>query len=373
MQCQVPRRAMLTGMAAVAAGALLAACGQEPDYRRATETPTPAPTRILPTATPTLVPTGVVSTPTSVAAAAASVTPVVEYLWRAERGLTNPGSVAVDGKGNLYVTVKAYPHIVKLDSTGRPIASWGNGPGGSDGQFVIAGGGRIAYGIALDLQGNVYATDFNGRVQKFGPNGTFLMQFGAPGAGDGQFTYPLAVAVDGDGNVYVTDMSDRVQKFDKTGAFLAAWGSHGTDKGQLNGATGITVVTGGPSGVGAIFVTDTGNNRIVQFDLSGMFRGQWGSFGVGDGEFDGPQFPALDANRNLYIADSNNHRVQELNMRTNPGDFLARWGRHGSGEGQFDIAGGVAVDNRGNIFVTDVLNNRIQKFKPVVPAIPRST
>lgn len=368
------RRAVLAGFAATAAGALLAACGQEPDYRRATETPSPAPTRALPTATPTLVPTSVVFTPTPAAVSAASATPVVEYLWKAERGLMNPGGIAVDAKGNIYVTVKAFPHIIKLDSTGRPIGGWGEGPGGGDGQFVIAGGGRTAYGIALDLEGNVYATDFNGRVQKFDPSGKFLMQIGAPGAGDGRFTYPLAVAVDSDGNIYVTDISDRVQKFDRSGAFLAAWGSHGTDKGQLNGATGIAVATGGPVNLAnALFVADTGNNRVVQFDKAGALLGQWGGFGIGDGQYDGPQFPALDANQNLYIADSRNHRVQKLNMRTKPGEFLGRWGQHGGGEGQFDIAGGVAVDGRGNVFVTDVLNNRIQKFRPTVPAIPRSS
>src|SRR3546814_13744877 len=44
------------------------------------------------------------------------------------------------------------------------------------------------------------------------------------------------------------------------------------------------------------------------------------------------------------------------------GSFITTWGTYGNGEGQFDGAFGVAVDASGNVYVADTYNNRIQKF-----------
>ena len=38
------------------------------------------------------------------------------------------------------------------------------------------------------------------------------------------------------------------------------------------------------------------------------------------------------------------------------------WGNEGTDNGQFDFPSGVAVDIDGNVFVTDTQNHRIQKF-----------
>jgi DNA-binding beta-propeller fold protein YncE len=45
------------------------------------------------------------------------------------------------------------------------------------------------------------------------------------------------------------------------------------------------------------------------------------------------------------------------------GSFLGKWGSQGTGDGQFDLPAGVAVDGSGNVFVADSDNHRIQKFK----------
>ena len=60
-------------------------------------------------------------------------------------------------------------------------------------------------------------------------------------------------------------------------------------------------------------------------------------------------------------------------------EFLASWGEHGSGEGQLDRPSGIAFDADENVYVSDTLNHRVQKFsggRRVLPAyvgLPRLT
>ena len=103
-----------------------------------------------------------------------------------------------------------------------------------------------------------------------------------------------------------------------------------------------------------------GNNRIQKFDSTrNVFFTKWGSPGTGDGQFSGATGIALDSSGNLYVADTNNSRIQKFD---NTGTFLTKWGSYGSGNGQFYSATGIAVDGSGNIFVADPNGQRIQKF-----------
>ena len=55
---------------------------------------------------------------------------------------------------------------------------------------------------------------YNHRVQKFSPEGDFLVTIGEPGNGPGQFDRPTDAVVDREGNLYVVDFgNDRIQRF----------------------------------------------------------------------------------------------------------------------------------------------------------------
>lgn len=73
--------------------------------------------------------------------------------------------------------------------------------------------------IALDSSNNIYVVDSgNHRIQKFGPDLTFVKTIGQRGEGPGEFNYPQSIDIDSTGNIYVTDLgSRRIQILDTEG------------------------------------------------------------------------------------------------------------------------------------------------------------
>ncbi|MFH1961832.1 MAG: right-handed parallel beta-helix repeat-containing protein [bacterium] len=134
------------------------------------------------------------------------------------------------------------------------------------------------------------------------------------------------------------------------------WGSNGSGDGQFSGPHGVAVDTSGN-----VFVADSNNNRIQKFDSDGTFITKWGSSGSGDGQFSYPCGVAVDTSGNVFVADYSNNRIQKF---TPDGKFITKWGSNGSGAGQFSYPRTIAVDTSGNVFVADCGNNRIQKFAP---------
>ncbi len=221
------------------------------------------------------------------------------------------------------------------------------------------------------------------------PPPVFMTEWGSLGEAESQFGYwHFGIAVDGADAVYVADTAyHRIQKFDSSGTFLRMWGwgvqdgswefQHcasgcqagisGDDVGQLNNPHSLAA-----SGFGSIFVTDTHNNRIVEFDVDGNFQNQWGSwcsvyesgYDGCDGRFQQPWGVAVDPGGNVFVADSFNYRIQ---MFDNNGTLITKWGTPGSGPGQFDQPVYVAVDEAGSVFVADNFNDRIQKFTLAEP------
>lgn len=73
--------------------------------------------------------------------------------------------------------------------------------------------------------GNVYVVDLVNRVQEFTGGGAFLISWGSLGSEPGQFEDPSGVAVDLNGNVYADRDNNRIQKFgDASPVEPSTWG-----------------------------------------------------------------------------------------------------------------------------------------------------
>lgn len=147
-----------------------------------------------------------------------------------------PVGVAVHG-GQLYVSDLKAQHVKVLDrGTGQLIRTIGE-PGGEDGQFV----GPL--GLAVDVEGNLYVSDFvRCRIQKFAPDGSFLLGWGETSNVPGNFVRPKHLKTTPDGITYVVDAAfNNVQLFDEQGKVMMYFGAAGAHPGAMDLPAGLAV------------------------------------------------------------------------------------------------------------------------------------
>jgi sugar lactone lactonase YvrE len=230
--------------------------------------------------------------------------------------------------------------------------------GGGTFQLKAVAAGKLG---AIDVVPPNPGTDGCVRFEVGGGGGTYHVRFGVDGQGtnDGAKLFKVVrPTVEGTCPPPTTTTTTIPPQ---SCTFVLKWGvPAGTLNGELIGPSGVAT-----DGSGNVYVADTDNNRIQKFDASGAFLTTWGSAGSDTGQFNFGQYPfypngvATDGSGNVYIADTGNHRIQKFDAN---GVFLTGWGGFGSGNGQFILPPGVATDGSGNVYVADYYNQRIQKF-----------
>lgn len=192
--------------------------------------------------------------------------------------------------------------LVREGSSRSPVTAFEGGHGSGKGQF------DNPRGIAIDSAGNILVADTdNGRIEKFSQNGTFVTSIGP-------FEAPSGIAIDRAGNIYVAEIGskNRVQKLGPDGTFIARW---------TPGLYGPRRIAIGPDD--SIYVVDSGDNRIVKLSPDGQMLASWGSEGTGDGQFRGVSSVAIDSGSNkVYVADPVNSRIQVFDSN---GKLLTKW------------------------------------------------
>src|SRR6185295_3637021 len=133
---------------------------------------------------------------------------------------------------------------------------------------------------------------------------------------------------------------------------------------------GIAVATDG-----TIYVADAGDsNRIRKLTTEGVVTTlAGGNEGFSDGNglaasFNTPSSLALDARGNLYLADTSNNRIRKItpqgDVSTIAGDGTAGYIDGSAAQARFNGPVGVAVDAQGNVFVADTYNDRVRMISP---------
>ncbi|MBN2678203.1 MAG: glycosyltransferase family 39 protein [Anaerolineaceae bacterium] len=137
------------------------------------------------------------------------------------------------------------------------------------------------------------------------------------------------------------------------------FGQSGSLPGEFNAPRAIAVAPDD-----SLYIADTNNNRVQHLSISGEVINTWGSFAdstVSDapgGTFNNPWGIAVGPDGSVYVADTWNYRIQKF---TSTGRFLTMWGFSGQAE-QPDAYWGpraVAVDVDGRVYVVDTGNKRV--------------
>ncbi len=106
---------------------------------------------------------------------------------------------------------------------------------------------------------------------------------------------------------------------------------------------------------GNVYVVDTDNHRIQVFTAEGKFLRMFGRVGGGRGELADPISITIYTSDRVYVGDFNHH----ISVFTSNGHFITSFGQKGKRPGEFDSSFGLAVDASGVVYVCDTENHRI--------------
>ena len=261
------------------------------------------------------------------------------------------------GSGNV---VETKPPAAKEETKGNYTFKFAFGKSGAEnGQFSKPNG------VAVAANGDVYVVDTaNNRIQEFSSSGGYLTQFGKEGKENVQFKKPEGIAIGPNGDVYVADTGNsRIQILTESGGYV---GKITEVKGEkLKEPIGVAVASNGDIYVllKAPFPEETGKNYVYElnekYEVLGKFGKKYNPGGCLDGFLETPRGIAVASNGDLYVADTGNDCIAEFNPE---GESVRYFGKEGSGEGQFKEPKGVAVAPNGDVYVADTGNNRVEEF-----------
>lgn len=253
---------------------------------------------------------------------------------------SGPSAVAVDAIGNVYVA-DTYNHVIRVISSGGTVstlAGLANMAGSADGVGNLA---RFAFpsGIAVDTSSTVYVADSSNhtirRIDFGGTVSTLAGLAGSSGSANGsgasaRFSYPNGIAVGSGGVLYVADSFNHlIRQVSALGTVSTLAGGAGlagsTDANgtmaRFNQPTGVAVDSSGN-----VYVSDTYNHTIRRIALTGdvtTLAGLAGVAGQADGigsaaRFNQPFDVVVDADGNLYVADTRNEAIRRSGTTTAP-------------------------------------------------------
>jgi len=251
--------------------------------------------------------------------------------------------------------------------------------------------------IAFDAQGNLYLAETNNHViRRVDPTGvlTTIAGNGTQGfSGDGgpatsaQLDSPTGIVLDAANNLYFADSHNhRLRKVDATTGTITTIAGNGTPGFSGDGGAATLASLDLPTVLaidsnGNLYLADTNNHRIRKLTATtGLITTVAGN-GLqqfsGDGgpataaSIDSPSGLAVDSAGNLYLADTHNHRLRMVSAATGLISTIAGTGAPGfSGDTAAATAAtlalphGLSIDASGNIYFADTNNHRIRRISP---------
>jgi streptogramin lyase len=259
-----------------------------------------------------------------------------------------PYAVAVDTNGDLYICDRLNALIRRVNAAKGNVSTFvGNGKKdyGGDGGHATAASMREPNDLVLDGKGGMLIADVGDwRIRRVDMKTGTITTFAGTGKPEGKpdrsaigdggpatkavIVGARAVCVDGLGNTYICEREgNAIRKVDSQGTITTIAGT-GVAGYEGDGGPAIKATFRGPKGIrcdrqGNIYVVDTENHAIRRIDaktgiVTTVAGGHKGSEGDGGDAtkagLDRPHGCVIDAKGNIYIADSNNHRVRVVRI-----------------------------------------------------------
>jgi sugar lactone lactonase YvrE len=245
----------------------------------------------------------------------------------------------------VFVTDNGMRNVRVFDYDGNPLFSFGE-LGTDPGKFTFP------YGIVADPAGQIYVADTQtGKVSIFGQDGKFIKYFA-----DGSFKGPAGLFIFDD-QLFVTDLNNsNVSVFKLDGTKVLEFGQKGSGEGQMLSPNFVTATKD------FIYVSDTGNNRVLQFDRSGKYL-KTNIGDVAEGEktvFTNTRGVIVDERGVLYVVSNLTNTVFGFDDK---GKRLWTFGTLGQENDQFYLPNGLFIDTQGRIYVADTLNARVMVYE----------
>jgi len=258
--------------------------------------------------------------------------------------LNQPRGLTLDSNGNLYFADSQNHVIRKINRQGIITTIAGNNTAGYCCEGIPATMAQLNYpvDVALDQANNLYIADKNNHViRKIDSHGIITTIAGDSTQGNGtrtegelatrvQLNYPHAIALDHFGNLYLADYGNHlICKVDKRG-YITRVAGNATGGYSGDGGSATMAQLNFPSGIaldkeGNLYINDTQNYRLRQVNIQGKITtiagdGTQGYSGDNDiattAKINFAFYITVDKIGNLYFADTDNYRLRKLTLLT---------------------------------------------------------
>ena len=309
-------------------------------------------------------------------------------------GIDQLSSVAIDAKGNFFVTDSGNCEIRKINSKGIIVKYAGTNVCGFSGDGGPAASAMInsPSTIVFDNAGNLlFGDQGNSRIRKITPagvistiagNGTFGYSGDGGPATEASLAAPTSLFVDSTKNIYIMDAFNYVvRRVDAAGVIQTVAGNHSpgfsgdggpATSAQISNSSGIVA-----DDQGNFYIADSSNDRVRKVDASGTITTYAGNGQSGNGGNGGPATGAsIGGVRGLAIRDGKLYittfsNVWAVSLTTqkikiiagDPGGF---GGFNGDGKTAlattFQSPWGMTFDSKGRMLIADEGNSRVRRI-----------
>lgn len=285
---------------------------------------------------------------------------VVSFAYGRARVLRAPQHLTTDSRQRVILSDPDIPAVHVLDPKRKT-------------SFIILGGQghrmQSPAGVAVDGENNIYVADSKrGMVLVYDQYGRFVRYIGSF-HGENMYQGPSGIAIDRKaGHLYLADSPRHlVLMLDLKGNLLKRVGKQGEDtaSGELKrrnkpGSEAFNYPTEIAVNDHEVAVLDTAGRRVQIMDLECNLLGGFSLLNAAYQETDRENGLGLDEEGNIYVSYVG---TSEVRMYNADGDLQASFGQHGSRTGEFSAPRGLWVDASDRLYVADTQNVRVQLFQ----------